>query len=136
LCLPLWQFISVSQNKHRAFVTIILCLHVLIARRILLILDMLIISSEYRCLKCQQPCKANVNLWITVFPIKVYYYRICTIIHIRIELIHGSHTVLWVLTCVGRILVNFIHQPMLKLTTQYGFTRPPLLQWKWSYKDE
>jgi hypothetical protein len=28
-----------------------LCLHVLIARRILLILDMLIIFSEYRCLK-------------------------------------------------------------------------------------
>ena len=41
----------------RASETIILCLHVLIARRILLILDMLIISSEYRCLKCQQPCK-------------------------------------------------------------------------------
>jgi len=34
-----------------AFTTIILCLHVLIARRILLILDMLIILSEYRCLK-------------------------------------------------------------------------------------
>ena len=31
-----------------ASVTIILCLHVLIARRILLILDMLIIFSEYR----------------------------------------------------------------------------------------
>ena len=28
-----------------------LCLHVLIARHILLILDMLIISSDYRCLK-------------------------------------------------------------------------------------
>jgi hypothetical protein len=34
-----------------ASVTIILCLHVLIARRILLILAMLIIFSEYRCLK-------------------------------------------------------------------------------------
>ena len=34
-----------------ASVTIILCFHVLIARRILLILDMLIIFSEYRCLK-------------------------------------------------------------------------------------
>ena len=34
-----------------AFVTMILCLQVLIARRILLILDMLTISSEYRCLK-------------------------------------------------------------------------------------
>jgi hypothetical protein len=34
-----------------ASATIILCLHILIARRILLILDMLIIFSEYRCLK-------------------------------------------------------------------------------------
>ena len=34
-----------------ASVTIILCLHVLIARPTLLILDMLIILSEYRCLK-------------------------------------------------------------------------------------
>jgi hypothetical protein len=34
-----------------ASVTIILCLHVLIARRILLIFDILIIFSEYRCLK-------------------------------------------------------------------------------------
>jgi hypothetical protein len=34
-----------------ASVTIILCLHVLIARHILLILDMLIIFSEYKCLK-------------------------------------------------------------------------------------
>ena len=32
-------------------VTIILCLPVVIARRILLILDILIIFSEYRCLK-------------------------------------------------------------------------------------
>ena len=40
-----------------ASATIILCLHVLIARRILLILDLLIIFSEYRCLKRQQPCK-------------------------------------------------------------------------------
>ena len=32
-----------------ASVTIILCLHVLIAHHILLILDMLIIFSEYRC---------------------------------------------------------------------------------------
>jgi hypothetical protein len=34
-----------------ASVTIILCLHVLIARRIKLILDMMIIFSDYRCLK-------------------------------------------------------------------------------------
>ena len=34
-----------------ASVTIILCLHILIARRILLILDMLIIFSEFKCLK-------------------------------------------------------------------------------------
>ena len=32
-------------------VTIILCFHVLIAHRMVLILDMLIIFSEYRCLK-------------------------------------------------------------------------------------
>jgi hypothetical protein len=34
-----------------ASITIILCLHVLIAGHILLILDMLIIFSEYRCIK-------------------------------------------------------------------------------------
>ena len=34
-----------------ASITIILCLHVLIPRRILLILDILIIFSEYRCSK-------------------------------------------------------------------------------------
>ena len=34
-----------------AYVTIILCLHILIARRIWLILDMLIIFRDYRCLK-------------------------------------------------------------------------------------
>jgi hypothetical protein len=32
-------------------VTIVLCLHVLITHHILLILNMLIILSEYRCLK-------------------------------------------------------------------------------------
>jgi hypothetical protein len=40
------------QRKVSRIVTKILCLHVLIARHILLILDMLIIFSEYRCLKC------------------------------------------------------------------------------------
>jgi hypothetical protein len=34
-------------------------------------------------------------------PIKVYY-RICTLRHIRIEIIHGSQNVFWVLTWVGR----------------------------------
>jgi hypothetical protein len=34
-----------------ASVAMILCLHVLIAHRILLILDIFIIFSEYRCLK-------------------------------------------------------------------------------------
>ena len=33
-------------------------------------------------------------------PIKVYY-RICTLRHIRIEIIHGSQNVFWVLTWVG-----------------------------------
>jgi hypothetical protein len=47
-------------------------------------------------------------------PIKVYYH-ICTVRHIRIEIIHESQNVFWILTWVGRILVNFIRQPMLKL---------------------
>ena len=42
---------------------------------------------------------ANVNINYCL-PIKVYY-RICTFRHIRIELIHGSQNVLWVLTLVG-----------------------------------
>ena len=42
-----------------ASVTIILCLHVLIARYILLILDMLIIFSEYRCYKNINNCVNN-----------------------------------------------------------------------------
>ena len=40
---------TTGQSVTCTFVTIILCLHVLIARRILLILDMLIIFSEYKC---------------------------------------------------------------------------------------
>ena len=42
---------------------------------------------------------ANVNINYCL-PIKVFY-RICTLRHIRIELIHGSQNVLWVLTWVG-----------------------------------
>ena len=45
-----------------ASVTIILRLHVLIARRILLILDMLIIFSEYRCLNVNNRVN-NFILW-------------------------------------------------------------------------
>ena len=40
------------ESQFGASVAIILCLHVLIARHIFLILDMLIFFSEYRCLKC------------------------------------------------------------------------------------
>ena len=40
----------------------------------------------------------NINYYL---PIKVYY-RICTLRHIRIEIIHGSQNVFWVLTWVGR----------------------------------
>ena len=36
------------------------------------------------------PTSININ---SLFPIEVYY-RICTIIHIRIKIIHGSHAVL------------------------------------------
>ena len=42
---------------------------------------------------------ANVDINFRL-PIKVYY-RICTLRHIRIEIIHGSQYVLWVLTWVG-----------------------------------
>ena len=41
----------------------------------------------------------NVNINYRL-PIKVYY-RICTLKHIRIEIIHGSHNVFWVLIMVG-----------------------------------
>ena len=51
-CLPLTQIYDGKVSRiDGASVTIILCLHVLTARRILLILDMLIIFSEYRCLE-------------------------------------------------------------------------------------
>jgi hypothetical protein len=42
---------------------------------------------------------ANVNINCRL-PIKVYY-RICTLRHIRIEIIHESQNVFWVLICVG-----------------------------------
>jgi hypothetical protein len=41
----------------------------------------------------------NVNINYRL-PIKVYY-SICTLRHIRIEIIHGSQNVFWVLTWVG-----------------------------------
>ena len=55
---------------------------------------------------------ASVNINYRL-PIKVYY-RICTLRHIRIDIIHGSQNVFWDLTLV-------IHQPMLKLKTHSGF---------------
>jgi hypothetical protein len=42
---------------------------------------------------------ASVNINY-LLPITVYY-RVCTLRHIRIEIIHGSQNVFWVLTCVG-----------------------------------
>jgi hypothetical protein len=42
---------------------------------------------------------ANVNIYYCL-PIKVYY-SICTHRHIRIQIIHGSQNVFWVLTWVG-----------------------------------
>ena len=39
--------------------------------------------------------------------ILMVFYHICSVRHIRIKIIHGSHTVLWVLTWVDRILVFF-----------------------------
>ena len=43
---------------------------------------------------------ASVNI-NNRLPIKVYY-RICTLRHIRIEIIHGNQNVFWVLTWIGR----------------------------------
>ena len=73
----------------------------------------------------------NVNI-NTRLPIKVYY-SICTLRHIRIEIIHGSQKecVLsfnkgWriLVNCIPRlwlgIIIN-IRQPMLKLKTHSGF---------------
>jgi hypothetical protein len=71
---------------------------------------------------------ANVNINYRL-PIKVYYH-ICTLRHIRIEIIHGSQNVFWVLTWVGGYLKYYyrrgiqftnIRQPMLKLKTHSGF---------------
>ena len=47
----------------------------------------------------------------TILPCKFFW-------NFKEEIIHESHTVLWVLTWVDRILVTFICQPMLELTTQ------------------
>ena len=41
-----------------------------------------------------------INFHIYRLPIKAYYSS-CTLRHIRIEIIHGSHNVLWDLTWVG-----------------------------------
>jgi hypothetical protein len=62
---------------------------------------------------------ASVNINYRL-PIKIYY-RICTVRHIRIEIIQS---VFWVLTWVGRILVIFIRQPMLQRRnkTTYQFS--------------
>ena len=56
---------------------------------------------------------ASVNI-NNRLPIKVYY-RICTLRHIRIEIIHGSQNVLKFKTFTD------IRQPMLKLKTHSGF---------------
>jgi len=91
-------------------------------------------KAQYNCYRCSINTTdfPVVKVNVTEFPIvKVHAdelssprnyslsikvdYHICTVRHIRIEIIHGSQNVFWILTWVGRILVNFIHQPMLKL---------------------
>ena len=73
---------------------------------------------------------ANVNINYRLL-MKVYYL-ICTVRHIRIEIIHGSQNMSWVWTLVGRLFVHFpfryssglntnIRQPMLKLKTHFAF---------------
>jgi hypothetical protein len=64
---------------------------------------------------------ANVNINYRL-PIEAYY-RICTHRHIRIEIIHASQNVFWVLTWVGPILVNFIPPPT-HVKTQNTFWLP------------
>ena len=58
----------------KSVVTIILCLHVLIARHILLILDMLIIFSKHRCLKRYQPYK---YFYFVILSPGLNVYRAC-----------------------------------------------------------
>ena len=58
---------------------------------------------------------ATVNINYRL-PIKVYY-RICTLRHIRIEIIHGSQNVFWVLTWVGRYRSLQVYQ---RSNTQVG----------------
>ena len=63
---------------------------------------------------------ANVNINYRL-PIKAYY-RICTLNHIRFEIIQGSQNVLWVLTLVGGYFVNFY--PPTHVKTQNTFWLP------------
>ena len=58
---------------------------------------------------------ASVNINYRL-PIKVYY-RICTLRHIRIEIIHGNQNVFWVLTWVGgySIINKFYPSPLKSL---------------------
>ena len=53
---------------------------------------------------CQHKLCATLSSNVIInyrLPIKVYY-RICTLRHIRIEIIHGSQNVFWVSTWAGR----------------------------------
>jgi hypothetical protein len=84
------------------------------------------ISQHRLCATLSATVNVNYRLLIKV------YYRICTLEHIRIEIIHGSQHVCCVWTWVGRILVNVIpryssglniniRQPMLKLKAHFDF---------------
>ena len=70
---------------------------------------------------------ANVNKNYHL-PIKVYY-RICTIRHIRIDKSCKPECALS-FNMSWQILVNFIHQPMLKLKTHSTNIRPSMLKLK------
>ena len=83
------------------------------------------ISQHKLCATLSASVNVNCRLLIKV------YYRICTVEHIRIEIIHGNQHVCCVWTWVGRILVNVIpryssglntniRQPMLKLKAHFG----------------
>ena len=58
----------------------------------------IIVCSNWQHKLCAT-LSANINIDYRL-PIKIYYH-ICTVSHIRFEIIHGSQNVFWVLSWVG-----------------------------------
>jgi hypothetical protein len=69
----------------------------------------------------QQQLCATLSVSVNInycLPIKVYY-RICTLRHIIIEIIHGSQNVLWVLTWVGYSTL-YLYNVFITIITMFG----------------